>query len=165
MQEWATNYVSLSFPPFLSSFISLCTTQGHPFEASSTHSNIYLQHGFKVLQQKLPFPNATCISICPHFYNSNLFCLHHSSTSTPHIIYHFLEQHVYSTKSLTQRSSIMTSLVSKLLTRKKIHTRKTCLLCSFILPLILPCTVNYTNFSSMQQLPPPSIAQCRSCSP
>jgi hypothetical protein len=46
------------FPPLLSSFISLCPTQGHPFEISGTHSNKCLHHGFKVLQQKFPFPNA-----------------------------------------------------------------------------------------------------------
>jgi hypothetical protein len=42
------------FPPFLTSFISFCPTQGHPFEVFVTHSDNYLQHGFKVLQQKVP---------------------------------------------------------------------------------------------------------------
>jgi hypothetical protein len=47
------------FPPLLSSFVSFCPTQGHPFEVLTTHSDNCLQHGFKVLQQKFPFPNAS----------------------------------------------------------------------------------------------------------
>ncbi len=90
------------------------------------------------------------------------FCLHQSSTSTPHIIYPSFEQHDYFAKSLAQRSSTMTSLVVQTANKKKKNSyQKNLLLCSFILPLILPSTVNYANLSSMQQLPPPSIAWCK----
>jgi hypothetical protein len=51
--------------------------------------------------------------------SSYFCCLHHSSTSTPHIIYPFLEQHVYSTKSMAQRSLAMTSLVVQTNNKKK----------------------------------------------
>jgi hypothetical protein len=51
--------------------------------------------------------------------SSNFCCLHHSSTSTPHIIYHFLEQHVYFTKSMAQRSLAMTNLVVQTDNKKK----------------------------------------------
>jgi hypothetical protein len=46
--------------------------------------------------------------------------------------------------------------------RKKTQKRKTYLHRSFILPLILPSTINYANLHSMLQLPPPSIARCKS---
>jgi len=82
--------------------------------------------------------------------SSNFCCLHHSSTSTPHIIYHFLEQHVYFTKSVVQWSLAMTNLVVQIDNKKKNSYQKNMLPCSFILPLILPSIVNYTNLSSMQ---------------
>jgi hypothetical protein len=136
----------------LSSFILLCPTQGHPTKASGIHSIIYLQHGFKVLQQR-----------------SNFFCFHHSSTSTPHIIYLFLEQLAYFAESLVQWNSTTTSLVvhvpiSQTANKKKITQREKlayialpfCFL-SYLSPLIMQ---TYT----MLQLPPPSIARCKSVS-
>jgi hypothetical protein len=53
------------FPPLLTLFVSFCPTQGRPFEVSGIHSDNYLQHGFKVLQQKVPLPKCILTSICP----------------------------------------------------------------------------------------------------
>jgi hypothetical protein len=102
----------------------------------------------------------------PYFYSSDFLCLHHSLTLAPHIIYLFLKQHIYSVKSLLQWNSTMTSLVVQMPTRrKKTRTKKNMLPRSFILPLILPSTINYANLFSMQKFLPPSIARCKSCSP
>ncbi len=75
------------------------------FEAFGIHSNNYLQYGFKVLQQKSPYQMHLIFIHSLVFISSNFFCLHHPSSSTLRIIYPFLEQHVYSTKSLAQWSS------------------------------------------------------------
>jgi hypothetical protein len=69
--EKANSYVIMyykfhlfKFLPLLTLFISFCPTQGHPFEVSGTHFDNYLQHGFKVLPQKVPLPKCILTFIC-----------------------------------------------------------------------------------------------------
>jgi hypothetical protein len=53
------------FLPFLTLFVSPCPTYGHPFEVFSIHFDNCLQHGFKVLQQKIPLPKCILSFIYP----------------------------------------------------------------------------------------------------
>jgi hypothetical protein len=110
MQEWATNYIFQSSPtPVLIHLIF--PTQGHPFEAFGIHSNNYLQYGFKVLQQKVPFPNASSISICLYFYQLGLLLSSSFLSINPSYYLSLQEQLVYFVKSLVQRNSTITTLV------------------------------------------------------
>jgi hypothetical protein len=75
---------------------------------------------------------------------SSDFCyLHHSSTSTFHIIYPFLEQHVYFAKSLAHWSLAMTSLVVQTDNKKKnsYHHKTYCFAPSLYLLLYLPSSI------------------------
>jgi hypothetical protein len=150
----ALQITSLWIPPLLSSFISFYPTQGHPFEAFNIHSNNYLQHGFKVLQKKVPSQMYLVFQITFISISLDFFCLHHSLASTSHIIYPLLKQHVYFVKSLALQSSPMISVVvhpPKFLKKnywqeeKLTPEKHACLTPSFCLLFYLPPSIMQTS--------------------
>jgi hypothetical protein len=91
------------FSPLLTFFISFCPTQGHPFEVSGTHSDNCLQHGFKVLQQKVP-PSQMLPDLYMPFSSiaqiSFVFITPQHQPLISSIL--LLELHIYFVKSLAQ---------------------------------------------------------------
>ncbi len=157
--------IFLKIPPFLSSFIFFYPTQGHPFEAFGIHSDNYLQHGLKVLEQKVPFPNVSCISICSYFYQLRLLLSSSFLNINPSYDLSFQEQLVYSAKSLAQWNSTTTSLVvhppiSPKTTNKEekfILEKVACLTPPFRLLSYLPPSITQTSLQCCSSLHHPQL--------
>jgi hypothetical protein len=117
MEECTISFISLSSPPSCPHLSHYAQPKDTPLRFLVLTLTIVYNMDSRCCNKSSPSQMHLDFYM-PYFYSSDLFCLHHSSTSTPHIIYPFLKQHIYSIKSLVQGST-MTSLVVQTNNKKK----------------------------------------------